>query len=113
MIRGRLNDGETVALKFDAVCILDTYKTDNLALSRADNQTSNSKGHSRHKSELSDFQHRCIHAIADMLASPSTVLPTSTGVFLRSDGTRKNAFNKQLSGKRPAYSIASFYTTAG
>nr|CDS17559.1 kinase D interacting substrate of 220 kDa [Echinococcus granulosus] len=73
---------------------IESYETKNLLLAA---YIANSKGKSQHFPELPPFQRRCAHALADMIVSPYTALPALIGVFLRPDGTRRSAFNKQLS----------------
>ncbi|VDM35636.1 unnamed protein product [Hydatigera taeniaeformis] len=73
---------------------IESYVTENLLLSA---HIANSKVKSQQLTELPLFQRRCAHALADMIVSPHTILPALIGVFLRPDGTRRSAFNKQLS----------------
>ncbi|KAM7538111.1 hypothetical protein Aperf_G00000066312 [Anoplocephala perfoliata] len=75
---------------------IEMYETENL---QSGIQMANSRAcsHSAAIPELPPFQRRCAHALADIITSPYTAgLPALIGVFLRPDGTRRSAFNKQL-----------------
>uniref|UniRef100_A0A5K3F7V7 PNPLA domain-containing protein n=1 Tax=Mesocestoides corti TaxID=53468 RepID=A0A5K3F7V7_MESCO len=74
---------------------IEVYETEGLFANLRSRQASTER--STQLPYLSPFQHRCIHAVADMVTSPHTILPTLVSVFLRPDGTKKGIFSKNLS----------------